>query len=230
MSIDASRLRPGPTPGTGRGETRAEILRQAELIFAKVGFAGASLDMIADEVGIRRPSVLHHFCSKRDIFDQVEQAIFEELADRVDLAVAKHTAPFDRLLALLESWLGFMIARPSAARIVMRNSSDLISRGADPVQFSERVVAQFEAIIREGQISGDFRPTNPSLVMNMLGGGLMFYICNPEQLGTERHYDRADTRSLSEFRNLLRRCAAAMLLAGDCPGSTIPEPGQSLTY
>lgn len=215
MSIEASKPRPGPAPGTGRGETRGEILRQAELIFAKVGFAGASLDMIADEVGIRRPSVLHHFGSKREIFDRVEQAIFEDLADRVEQAVAARATPFDRLLALLESWLDFMTARPSAARIIMRNSSDLVARAADPVQFAEHVVAQFEAIVQEGRASGDFRPIDPALALNLLGGGVIFYACNPEQLGAGRQYDLADGGRLSEFRDLLRRSAAAMLLAGD---------------
>ena len=83
MSTERSKMRPGPVPGSVRGETRGEIMRRAEQIFANVGYAGASLDMIADEVGIRRPSVLHHFGSKREIFNRVEQAIFEELGDRV---------------------------------------------------------------------------------------------------------------------------------------------------
>lgn len=215
MSTERSKMRPGPVPGSVRGETRGEIMRRAEQIFANVGYAGASLDMIADEVGIRRPSVLHHFGSKREIFNRVEQAIFEELGDRVEQATAACAAPFDRLMALLYCWLDFMTARPSAARIIMRNTSDPAARAGDPVEFAERVVVQFEAVLLEGQRTGAFRAIDPAMVLNLLGGGIMHYVCNPDQLGAARHYDRTDERRLIGFRDLLRRSAAAMVLAGD---------------
>lgn len=205
------KLRPGPVPGGTRGSTRNEILRLSEQIFAQEGFAGTSLDMIAEAVGIRRPSVLHHFASKREIYDQIESDIHVALAEQVDTRIAEVSDIFERLMALLDCWLDFMIQRPTAARILLRNASDLLSRIDDPVEFSEPVIAQFEAIVLEGQASGVFRPVAPMLVMNIVGMGILANVCNAEQLGELRRYQIGDQAVSGEIRLMLRQAAKAIL-------------------
>lgn len=210
MSTLTTALRPGPLPGSLRGETRGDILRQAELVFANVGFAGTSLDMIAAAVGIRRPSVLHHFRSKREIYDLVERDIFDTLAARVDRATA-HGTPLDRIVSLLDAWLDFMIERPTAARIIVRNTADLVSRAPDPVQFSDRVIRQFEQILAGGEASGDFKSVDKMMALSVLGGGIMNYVCNADQYGAARQYDLGDARHTIRFRTMLHGIAHHLL-------------------
>jgi AcrR family transcriptional regulator len=47
--------------------TPDRILREASLLFAVKGFHGTSTREIADAVGVRQPSLFHHFASKHDI-------------------------------------------------------------------------------------------------------------------------------------------------------------------
>jgi len=204
--------RRGPPRGSIRSGTRAEILHHAERVFAEVGFSGSSLDMIADVVGIRRPSVLHHFRSKREIYDCVEQAIIDELAARTERRTAGG-APFERLAGLIDAWLDFMVERPTAARIMARNSSDLISRAPDPVQFADRILLLFEAIVRDGQASGAFLPIEPMMVLNILGAGIIHYVCNAEQFGAARRYDFTDPARIAAYRAMLHRTAQTLLCA-----------------
>lgn len=49
--------------------TRERILRVASQMFARKGYTGTSTREIANEIGIRQPSMFHHFASKRAILE-----------------------------------------------------------------------------------------------------------------------------------------------------------------
>lgn len=196
--------------------TREDILHEAERIFAEFGFAGASLDDIAQAVGIRRPSVLHHFPSKREIYDTVEARFYEDLR-RHSLSRRVEGSPMEQLKALLRGWLDFMVQRPTVARLILRNSSDHVSRTAEPVKFSDTIIREFEAVIQAGQRAGQFAPVEPVLVMHMLTTPILMYVCTSRLLGEERVYDPADPERLARFWAMLEQSAEAVLR----PSSTV---------
>ncbi|MEJ9221310.1 TetR/AcrR family transcriptional regulator [Paenibacillus glucanolyticus] len=55
----------------------ANIKQSALAHFAKNGYEGASLKHIADDCGIKKPSIYAHFSSKEDLFLQVLQDVFQ---------------------------------------------------------------------------------------------------------------------------------------------------------
>jgi len=103
-------------------EDRAqEILRVAVDVFGESGYGGARIDEVAQRVGIRRPSVLYHFPDKQTLYAAALANVVGDIVDRV-LATEDH--PGERLEAIADAWVDFMIARPNAARVLLRQMID----------------------------------------------------------------------------------------------------------
>jgi AcrR family transcriptional regulator len=66
-------------------ERRAEIVDRAGTLFARVGYRGTTMRALADDLGIAKSSIMHHFRTKEDLLTAV-------LAHR-DLAVVPQDAP-----------------------------------------------------------------------------------------------------------------------------------------
>ena len=102
-------------------ERRQEILRQAIDVFGESGFAGARVDEVARRVGIRRPSILYHYPDKQSLY---AAAIADVVQDVVERVVASQTDSCERLEAIADAWVDFVIARPNAARVLLRQMID----------------------------------------------------------------------------------------------------------
>ena len=84
------------------GRNREEVLAAARRVFLERGYAGASLDAIADEAGFSKGVVYSQFDSKGDLF----LALLERrIADRVaqNEAIAKRSRGFEGMRALLRA-------------------------------------------------------------------------------------------------------------------------------
>jgi len=103
-------------------------------------------------VGIRRPSILYYFPSKQHLYEAVENRAFTALVARVRSGVeAACGGHFSRVIALLDATLDFLVARPTLARIILRDSVARYSDEDEPVRHSGPMVELWERVVREGQ-------------------------------------------------------------------------------
>lgn len=134
--------------------TREAILVAARHRFAEHGFQGASLNDIAGDVGIRRPSLLHHFASKEALYAEVFQATLAEWGDRVDDAVQADEHGWKQVDRAITAGFGFFYDNPDFVRILRREALDRnlgIDLGAALRPFLQRAEAWFESEIDAGR-------------------------------------------------------------------------------
>jgi AcrR family transcriptional regulator len=67
MGLVSPRSRTAPSREEKKAQTRARLLDAAAVVFAKKGFAGASLDDVADEAGLTKGAVYSNFANKTDL-------------------------------------------------------------------------------------------------------------------------------------------------------------------
>lgn len=195
-----------------KGEiTRRNILKAAEASFADQGYDAARLEAIADEVGIKQAAIFYYFPSKRRLFDELGQEIHQSLVSLTQMRLDGVDDPWEKLMLLAEAWLDFMVARPTAARIILRNCATPVAGDDRPEAYSSDALQLLRAIIAEGVAAGRFADVNSMYLVNLLSGSILHYVCNPEQLGSERPYRPDDPTEVAIFKTVLRKTARAVL-------------------
>lgn len=104
--------------------TRDQILDEALVCFAQRGYDGTSLNDIAAGVGIRRPSLLHHFPNKESLYGDVFERLMSDWLERLDAAVAIEAHGWDKAEAILRACLDLFTQTPDYVRIMRREALD----------------------------------------------------------------------------------------------------------
>lgn len=136
--------------------TREAIIVEARRCFAEHGYEGTSLNEIAEAVGIRRPSLLHHFPSKEAVYAEVFRISLEEWGARVEDAVGQASHGWPKVDLVITTGFRFFQENPEFVRIVRREALDGganlgIDLGASLRPFMQRAMNWFEREIEAGR-------------------------------------------------------------------------------
>jgi TetR/AcrR family transcriptional regulator len=114
----------GKPPATAANDVRTRILEVATRLFATRGFDGTSIQDIAEEVGITRPTLVYHFGSKDGLRDEVLDRMLGHWQDELPAVLAAATTGKDRFRSGVRALLSFFRADPHRARLLVREILD----------------------------------------------------------------------------------------------------------
>lgn len=150
-----------PPPARARTTHRrsAEIMEAAARVFAERGYHGASTQDIADLLNIRQASLYYYFPSKEVALEQVcMQGVggFFETAQAIGSGPG---TPREKLAGLIRAHIAPLLDRSNFVRVFLTQRQFLPNQSRRRIGKWSRGIEQiFEAVIRQGIRSGDFRP------------------------------------------------------------------------
>lgn len=160
-------------PASAPAGTRERILYVAGDLFARQGFFATTTRQIADGVGIRQPSLFHHFASKDAIASALLEWDLGRALPHVRVIARLSEAPAVRLYRYLHDDLVHLSQAPYNLSGIY--AEEVIGRP----EFAEydaqrnRLHDEVEGIVREGVRAGEFIPVNTALVRQAIAGVLV---------------------------------------------------------
>jgi len=138
---------------------RDDILTAAARVFGERGYDGATLDEVAQAVGIKKGSLYYHIRSKEDLLFALHQRLADELLDNTHAALESATSPTERLRGVLRVAMRLIAEHKQEVTVFLHERQLLTSdRWREVVAKRDAYQRIVEDIVSEGIESGVFRP------------------------------------------------------------------------
>jgi TetR/AcrR family transcriptional regulator len=202
------------------GSTAARVLDAAERHFATRGYAATSLGDIADDVGIRAPSLYKHFASKRALYLAVLERLLDPyvtLLGGLLIAPANAAEAEANLAAVMDHYLGTPRLASLVQHAALGGGDDLelvVERHRPLFARATRLSRRPAAAKRPGHDAPD--PVQLVMAFHALLSGYVTMAPFHHRL-TGR--DPLAPRALAGFRELMARLARGLWDAPDAAAS-----------
>lgn len=141
-----------------------EIMQASALLFDKVGYHGASMQMVADAVKLGKPTLYHYFRSKSEILFAIHQQLISQLFASHAAREAKKLPPDQLLEGICTDILSFIHDHPGYVRAFFEHYNELDDEHKSQVRNHRRRYFQMTSdIISDGIKSGLFAKCDPRM-------------------------------------------------------------------
>jgi AcrR family transcriptional regulator len=218
--------------------TQLALLDAAAMAFTNFGFAAASIDVIAAQIGATKGSVYYHYRSKADLFFAVHKramvlnlrAQLPVVQDKSLDAVQKLQSMSYRHAMVMMEYLHYQRVTVQGVELHQSTTTSVSQRDAlkEVVAMRDAYEHLFESVLREGMASGSLAAVDPSLASKGILGSLnwitVWYRPRKGDTFTSRHHI-AEQLARQVTHGVSRE--APPLLGAVMARPTVPQAGSS---
>ena len=158
---------------------------------------------MADRVGIRRASIVYYFRDKKELYHAVLASVLGGLRERIDAALSAEGPLPARIEAGVAAWVDYVGARPSIARLLLREVADA-APGRRPAVLEHTQpffdLVRREIFERDGGAIADLAPIDPVHLASTIVGATVFFVAAMPVLLPDRALDPVSPAHLAAHR------------------------------
>ena len=201
--------------------SRDKILDVAEALFAQRGFSGVGLREVAQQVGLGKSSLFHHFATKLVLYDEVLARVLARVEAPLATALSpaepgpRALGPVERLDRWVDALIDALAEHPTTARLALRSLFE-----EENAQHSEaahepawaatlaRLVGGFQRLLADGIEAGAFRRVSVGHLTQTVIGATVYHFASStfgeEVTGASLFSAAQVARRKVEVKSLLR--------------------------
>jgi AcrR family transcriptional regulator len=125
-----------------RRQRREEIYDVAITTFNKKGYASASMQDIADEIGVLKGSLYYYIDSKEDLLEGIFTQADQEFMELIEEALALEVSEVERLRSFARAWCLWYLQNIERARIYVNDWDQLTGKRRKKVAAARRAYGE----------------------------------------------------------------------------------------
>lgn len=137
---------------------RAQLVGVTIALIAEHGYAGCSLQRIAEAAGITKAAVIYHFASKRAVIRAAYDTVIAGLTAEVGALIAQATTPAGQVDAYVRGLVGHLGAHPDHVRVIVEALDDDHDTGIPDRPHSPERWRPLADLIDAARTAGAYRP------------------------------------------------------------------------
>ena len=166
--------------------TRAALLVAATEEFARNGFAGARVDMIAASAGVNKQLVYHYYGNKEGLYREALESVYAQLREKERALSLADMAPTEAMAVLVGFSFDYLCEHPEFISLLAdenRYGGQHIRQSRPLQQMHLPLVELLEATLARGVAEGVFRTGYDAINLYISVAGLSyFYFSNNHTL------------------------------------------------
>jgi AcrR family transcriptional regulator len=144
------------TQAERRAATIESILKAGRLLFGERGFAATTIDDIAEQAGVAKGAVYHHFATKEAVFAAVFDQVSRALVQEIDRAVRTEKDVLAAMVAGTQHYFAACAKGPTG-QIILRDGPAVLGwerwREIDAQHFGGKIPRAIAAAMDAGLIA-----------------------------------------------------------------------------